>query len=90
LNQSNWTELEDEIKKSLAITMERVGQDFNNIDETVKDLSNEFKHLKINQFREAIRNGSLGMYGKTFKLSTQEVCYWIREYLKSRKSSLGI
>lgn len=29
---------------------------------------------------KAIRNGSLGRYGKTFKLSTQEICIWIREY----------
>jgi hypothetical protein len=32
-----------------------------------------------------LRNGGLGKYGRTYKLSTQEVCYWIREHIKPIK-----
>ncbi len=30
----------------------------------------------------ALENGSLGVYGKTYRLSMQEMCIWVREYLK--------
>jgi hypothetical protein len=36
--------------------------------------------------RQALRNGGLGKYGRTYKLSTQEVCYWIREHIKPIKT----
>ena len=70
--------------------MERLGQDFKNIDNTINDIYDEFKNLLIKDIRQAIRNGSMGIYGKTFTLSTQEVCFWIREYLKTKKTNLGI
>jgi hypothetical protein len=51
------------------------------IDGMVKDIAEEFKHLPISRVQKAIRNGSLGMYGKTFgHVSTQEICIWIRKY----------
>jgi len=81
-------ECEDEIKKSLAVSMDRLGMDFKNIDNTISDLIIEFKGVPLKDIREAIRNGSLGKYGKTYRLSTQEVCVWIREYLKTKKPSL--
>ena len=79
---------EDDIKRSLIIVMSRLSMDFKNIDSTTNDLFNEFSYVTIKQIREALRKGSLGHYGKTYKLSTQEVCVWIREYLKSNKSKL--
>ncbi len=86
--QSEAIMLEDEIKKSLIIVMQRLNMDFYNIDLTIRDIIDEFKYLKIQQFREALRKGSLGNYGRTYKLSTQEVCVWIRSYLKDNKSKL--
>jgi len=62
--------------------------DFFNIDHTINDIISEFGYVSLKQIREALRKGSLGHYGKTYKLSTQEVCVWIREYLKSNKSKL--
>jgi hypothetical protein len=38
----------------------------------------------LKEINEAIRLGSLGKYGRTYKLNTQEVCMWIHEYLKSK------
>ena len=64
--------------------------DFFNIDHTINDIMSEFSYVTIKQIREALRKGSLGHYGKTYKLSTQEVCVWIREYLKSTKSKIQL
>ena len=79
---------EDDIKQSLVIAMDRIGMDFKNIDATTKDISQEFRLCTLKQIREALRLGSLGNYGRTYKLSTQEVCVWIRSYLKDNKSKL--
>ena len=83
-------ECEDDIKSSLAMVMHRLGMDFKDINLTTKDINTEFNFMTIKQIREALRNGSLGKYGRTYKLSTQEVCFWIREYLKANKNKLGL
>jgi hypothetical protein len=41
-------------------------------------------NTKIGDIIEAIRQGSLGKYGLTYKLNTQAVCYWINQYLKEK------
>lgn len=51
----------------------------------VKDVLSEFPRLSGQDLIIALRNGGLGMYGRTFRLSTQEVCFWIREYIKPVK-----
>ena len=61
-----------------------------NIDKTIKDILDEFPKVTDNQFKKAIRNGSLGKYGVSYRLSTQQICFWIREYIKENKSNLGI
>jgi len=48
----------------------------------VNDIFTEFPKITEEQITKAMRNGGLGMYGKTYKLTTQEVCIWIRNYLK--------
>ena len=77
------------LKGSLLKTELRTGKNLLNIDETMIDIKEEFKHLRADQIIKAIRNGSLGLYGSTYNLSTQQICMWIREYLKPRKSSTG-
>lgn len=83
------TELEDNLRKSIIIAFERTNTEPYNIDNMVCDLLSEFKHLSVKDFTTALRNGGLGMYGRTYRLSTQEVCYWLREYQK-KKNGLGI
>jgi hypothetical protein len=90
LKQLNPTECEDDIKCSLAMVMHRLGMDFKDITMTSNDIVTEFNFMSLKQIREALRNGSLGKYGRTYKLSTQEVCFWIREYLKANKNKLGL
>ena len=87
---SNQMACEDEIKKSLVIAMQRLDMQFLNIDYTVNDILTEFDYMKFSDVIIAIRRGSLGAYGGSYKLSTQEVCYWIKEFNNSKKNRLGI
>jgi len=90
LRQLDPTECEDNIKLSLVVVMDRLNMQFKDMNETILDIRMEFNFMTIKQIREALRNGSLGKYGRTYKLSTQEVCFWIREYLKANKNKLGL
>jgi hypothetical protein len=54
----------------------------------INDVLTEFPRVSEDTFIKAIRNGSLGKYGKTYKLSTQDVCVWVREYRKSKISMM--
>jgi hypothetical protein len=48
----------------------------------IKDVLDEFNRLDTLTIDKHCANGGLGKYGRTYKLSTQEVCYWIREHIK--------
>ena len=77
------------IEASVIMAFKRTGQDVNNLERITKDILEEFNRMNPQEIVKAIKNGSLGMYGRTYKLSTQEVCIWVREYLKS-KNNKGI
>jgi hypothetical protein len=72
------------LKPSLAIAMERIDMEIKNIDNTIDDICTEFPFFMLSDIKEAIRLGSLGMYGRTYRLSTQEICFWIRQYQKQK------
>lgn len=74
------------IKQSVALAFERTNTPVFNLDNLSSDIESEFKKQDINVITNAIRNGSLGVYGRTYRLSTQEVCIWIREYIKENKN----
>lgn len=87
--KSEITIREYNLKSSLAVAFERTNTPPFNLDKLVSDVLSEFPRVSDNDITLALRSGSLGKYGRTFKLSTQEVCYWIREYQKSKtKKSL--
>ena len=73
------------IQLSVAVALERTNSPALKVDSLVNDILEEFKNYDIDQITKAIRNGSLGLYGRTYRMSTQEVCIWIREYLKTNK-----
>lgn len=64
--------------------MQRTEMELKNIEETIEDIATEFSFLTLTEIKTAIRNGSLGKYGRSFRLSTQEVCFWIREFVKEK------
>ena len=86
----------NDLRQSLALAFERTATEPYNIDYMILDIATEFPKLSDDELTTAIRNGSLGKYGKVYKLSTTEVCFWIREYLEDErfllkvKTTLGI
>ena len=73
------------LQKALFYAFERTKSEPFDITLLVKDVLEEFPRVKETDLILAIRNGSLGMYGRTFRLSTQEVCYWIRQYTNPKQ-----
>ena len=73
------------LQESLFFAFERTKSDPFDVSALIKDVLTEFPKLDINVIITALRNGGLGKYGRTYKLSTQEVCYWIREHIKPIK-----
>lgn len=84
------TTLEYKLLSFLNVAEERCDLQIKNILKTTTDILNEFPKLTENQFKKALRNGGLGKYGRSYKISTQEVCFWIREYIKENKNNLGV
>ncbi len=90
LKQLDRTEAESEIKASLVLAMERTDLDLKDIVSTANDILDEFYYLKLSEVNESLRNGSLGKYGRTFKLNTQEVCVWIRQFILERDKNKSL
>lgn len=84
------TLISKELIASLGVAEQRTDLKFKNIVESHTDVLNEFSNIPIDKIQKAIRNGSLGKYGQTYRLSTQEICRWIREYNKPKTTKLGI
>lgn len=80
-------ESEDEIKKSLALVMQRLDSQFLDINSTATDICNEFSFMSLKDIFESLRLGSLGKFGLSFKLNTQTVCFWIREFNKNKQKN---
>lgn len=76
--------------KCMVMAFNRTNTEPFDITSTMKDVFSEFPKLTENDLKTALRNGGLGKYGKTYKLSTQEICVWIREYMKERKPGLAL
>jgi hypothetical protein len=74
------------LQTSLLVAFERTATEPYDMQNMVKDVLTEFPNTKNDDITLAIRNGSLGKYGKTYKFSTQEVCIWIREFLKQKNT----
>ena len=69
----------------LALTFERVGTEVSEgkmkiIGDTVAE---KFPDLHEKYIIQALKHGSMGDYGKTYNLTAQEVCIWIREYMEA-------
>lgn len=76
-----------DLEKSLLFAFERTKTETFDVTGLIQDVLSEFPKLSGVDFILALRNGSLGMYGRTFKLSTQEICFWVREYIKSKNAN---
>lgn len=65
----------------------RVGMEATDIKLIVADVLQTFQNVDKKVILEAIKKGSLGCFGRTYRLSSQEVCLWVREYLSVKSPS---
>lgn len=77
------------IQESIAVAFERTSTEPFDIKNMVNDISKEFESLEVLDIQKAIKKGSLGEYGYTYKLSTQAICIWIREYISRSNIAFG-
>jgi hypothetical protein len=94
MNLQNSLENQDReynIKASLIVAMDRLRVEPFDIHNMYLDIESEYKRVSTNEIQNAIRNGSIGKYGSTYKFNTQSVCIWINQYLENKnKRNLGI
>jgi len=88
--KSGLTIQESSLRASIVLAFERTRTEAFDITSMITDIQTEFPRIDISDIQEAIRKGSLGKYGATYKLSTQIVCIWIREYLKEKNKNRSI
>jgi hypothetical protein len=90
-DNSDLTTPNSNIKQSLILALERTNTTPFDLSNMISDIESEFSRISVQDIQKAIRKGALGEYGITYKLSTQVVCFWIRQYLESKnKRNLGI
>lgn len=74
---------------SLVLAFSRTGTEFDKelSQNILMDVMNAFASHKLeaHEFAEALKRGGLGMYGKTYKMTVQEVCIWVSNYLKETR-----
>ena len=46
------------------------------------EIFDEYKNVDQQMIFKALKNGGRGKYGRTYNLSSQEICIWIDSYLK--------
>ena len=81
----NKEEVNLKIKNKLVLALDRTGMtDVENhiLDKISFDILQNFKEVKLSFLLEAINEGGLGKYGRTYRFSVQEICLWIYSKLK--------
>lgn len=75
------------MKASLLVCFDRLSVEPKSIDDLVDDIRGCYPDTKTNEITEAIKNGAMGMYGRTYRFSFQEVSIWIMEHKKNNNNS---
>lgn len=70
------------IQTSLGFVMKRLDNTNLDVLSATEAIFETFPRMPLENIKLAIKNGSTGKYGRTYKLTTQEICYWIREFIK--------
>ena len=76
----------DALKTALVIAFDRLNLEPFPIDNMIRDIRACYPDVRTEIITQAIREGVMGVYGKTYRFSFQEVSIWIRENLKASKS----
>lgn len=73
------------VKIALMVIYDRleVPLSVDKLNKLTEDLKSEFGDLDYNLLITSMRNGAYAEYGRTFKLTLQEVSFFIKSYLKT-------
>ena len=79
-----------DIRSTIPMVAIRLNTEIDNsyLNKMAEDIVSEFQDVETKVIITALKKGGTGHYGRTFKLSIQEVCYWIREELKNHPVKL--
>ena len=72
------------LNASLILCFERLNIEPFNGDGMMADIKSQYPDMPIDHLTSAVKNGSMGKYGRTYRFSTQEVGIWISQYLKEK------
>lgn len=70
---------------TLGLVAEAVGENPAQVpaEAILTSIGNAFPGMKEEHIIQAMKNGMYGMYGRTWKLTPQEVCIWIRKHYET-------
>jgi hypothetical protein len=77
------------LKASIVLAFERLNENWNEalFNRIIQDISIEYEDFKIDFICESLRKGSLGRFGRTYRFSSQEVCFWIKKNYQEWKEA---
>lgn len=80
------TQTHKEIASLIPLAVERTGSELSKeyMYTMAIDIAKEFRNHDLELIKTALKKGALGHFGSTFKLTTQEVCIWIRKEKRYR------
>ena len=83
----NWIK---NVKVALTVLYDRLETPLSleKLNKITEDLKSEFEDLDFNLLITAMRNGAYAKYGRTFKLTIQEISFFIISYLKTDEARL--
>lgn len=79
---------ENRLKKEIAICavfMDYPLKDQKHALEVAKLVIDTFPSTEPKNILEGIKNGYTGKYGRTYKMTVQEICLWIRCHIEGKK-----
>lgn len=80
--ENNIQTYEGRLPKAIVLAFQRVNVQPERIMGISDDVKRAFPKIEEKDLIEAIKRGALGEFGRTYRMSTQEVCIWVREHLK--------
>lgn len=75
----------NQVQIALATVFLRLGQELtpHEIEIFLRDVVDSYSNIPVEHIINALKNGAKGLYGRTFKLNTQEMNIWIQKYLEN-------
>lgn len=78
-----------QLSQSIVLAFKRVNVQPERVLDIAEDIVKTFPTIDEKDLIEAVKRGALGEFGRTYRMSTQEVCIWVREYIKSTSEKKG-